>query len=72
MSECRAPWDGWELAKRVRDGWPATQIILTSGYSEGLLTARSVNEDLVLPEPYRPQVVPTTIRTIIGSSTSPA
>jgi CheY-like chemotaxis protein len=60
--------DGCELAKQVRAKWPATQIILTSGYSEGLLTARSVTEDFVVPKPYRPQAVLTTIRSIIGSS----
>jgi CheY-like chemotaxis protein len=59
--------DGCELARQVRAKWPTTQIILTSGYSEGLLTARSVNEDFVVPKPYRPQAVLSTIRTVIGT-----
>ncbi len=58
--------DGSELARRVRSDWPRTHIILTSGYSEGLLTARSVTEDFVVPKPYRPQAVLTTIRAVIG------
>ena len=60
--------DGCELARRVRAEWPATRIILTSGYAEGLLTARSVSEDLVVPKPYRPQAVLTTIRSVIAAS----
>lgn len=64
--------DGCELARRVRAEWPATPIILTSGYSEALLTARSVRDDFVLPKPYRPQAVLTTIRAVIGSSAPPA
>lgn len=59
--------DGCELAKRVRAEWPQVPIILTSGYSEALLTARSVSEDFVVPKPYRPQAVLTTIRSAIGS-----
>jgi CheY-like chemotaxis protein len=70
FSDVRMPgsMDGCELAKQVRARWPATQVVLTSGYSEGLLTARSVTEDFVVPKPYRPQAVLTTIRNIIGSS----
>jgi CheY-like chemotaxis protein len=74
FSDVRMPgsMDGCELARRVRAAWPETQIILTSGYSEGLLTARSVSEDFVVPKPYRPQAILTTIRTAIGPSVPPA
>ena len=60
--------DGCELAQRVRDQWPGTPVILTSAYSEALLTARSVSQDFVVPKPYRPQAVLTTIRAAIGAS----
>jgi CheY-like chemotaxis protein len=59
--------DGCELARQVRAGWPGTPIILTSGYSEALLSARSLAEDFVVPKPYRPQAVLTTIRAVIGA-----
>ncbi len=64
--------DGCELAKRVRAAWPTTHIILTSGYSDELLTARSVSEDFVVPKPYRPHAILTKIRTVIGPNSCPA
>ena len=59
--------DGCELARQVRVHWPNLPVILTSGYSEELLTARSVCEDIVVPKPYRPQAIVTTIRAVLPS-----
>ncbi len=64
--------DGCELARRVRAEWPGTPVILTSGYSEALLSARSMSEDFVVPKPYRPQAILTTIQAVIGSGVSAA
>ena len=63
--------DGCELARRVRLDWPSVRVIVTSGYSESLLAARSACEDLVLPKPYRPQAVLTQVRAMIGADISP-
>jgi two-component system, response regulator PdtaR len=60
--------DGCELAQRVRSEWPSTPVILTSGYSQSLLSARSASEDFVVPKPYRPQAVLTTIRAVMESA----
>jgi len=59
--------DGCELARRVRAEWPATPVIITSGYSDALLSARSLSEDFVVPKPYRPQAILTTIQAVIGT-----
>ncbi len=59
--------DGCELAQRVRAEWPSTPIIITSAYAESLLSARSASEDFVVPKPYRPQAVLTTINAVIGT-----
>ena len=60
--------DGCELARRVRAEWPSTPVILTSGYSQSLLSARSASEDFVVPKPYRPQAVLTTIKAVMGAA----
>jgi CheY-like chemotaxis protein len=60
--------DGCELAQRVRAEWPSTPIILTSAYSQSLLSARSVSEDFVVPKPYRPQAVLTTIKAVMEAA----
>jgi CheY-like chemotaxis protein len=67
FSDVRMPGsiDGCELARQVRTRWPALPVILTSGYSEELLTARSLCEDIVVPKPYRPQAIVTTIRAVL-------
>ena len=57
--------DGCELAQRVRAEWPSTPVILTSAYSQSLLSARSISEDFVVPKPYRPQAVLTTIKAVM-------
>lgn len=59
--------DGCELARRARTHWPTMPVILTSGYSEELLTARSACEDIVIPKPYRPQAIVTTIKAVLPS-----
>ncbi len=59
--------DGCELARRVRAHWPKLPVILTSGYSDELLTARSISEDIVVPKPYRPQAIVTTIKAVLPS-----
>ncbi len=67
FSDVRMPGsiDGCELARRVRADWPTLPNILTSGYSEELLSARRVCEDIVIPKPYRPQAIVTTIRAVL-------
>jgi two-component system, response regulator PdtaR len=59
--------DGCELARRIRTHWPKLPVILTSGYSDELLTARSISEDIVVPKPYRPQAIVTTIKAVLPS-----
>jgi CheY-like chemotaxis protein len=61
--------NGCELAKQVRKRWPKVPVILTSGYSDELLSARSVSEDIVVPKPYRPQAILTTIRAVLPAET---
>jgi CheY-like chemotaxis protein len=60
--------DGCELAQRVRAEWPSTPVILTSAYSQSLLSARSASQDLVVPKPYRPQAVLTTIKAVMEAA----
>lgn len=52
FSDIRMPgsMDGSELAERVKERWPATHVMLTSGYSSELTAMR----DPFLPKPYRP------------------
>jgi CheY-like chemotaxis protein len=64
--------DGCGLAKVVRAQWPDTRIILTSGYSSALLSAQNTVDDIVVPKPYRPQHVLTTIEAIVGGKSSSA
>jgi PAS domain S-box-containing protein len=46
--------DGWELARRVRAGWPRVRFVLASG-SVGInpVDARDRGVDAILPKPYR-------------------
>ena len=46
--------DGWELARRVRVGWPGVRFVLASG-SVGInpVEARDRGVDAILPKPYR-------------------
>jgi CheY-like chemotaxis protein len=60
--------DGCALAQKVRAGWPTTPVILTSAFSESLLSARSVSQDFVVPKPYRPQAVLATIKALLGTA----
>ena len=57
--------DGCDLARRVREEWPDTRVILTSGYSSALFAAKSVTTDPVLPKPYRPLSVLTAILSVV-------
>ena len=52
FSDIRMPgsMNGSELAAQVRDRWPATHVMLTSGYPRELGETRS----RFLPKPYRP------------------
>jgi two-component system, response regulator PdtaR len=56
FSDVRMPgsMDGSVLAERVRGKWPATHIVLTSGYSSALLETQAKTRDPVVPKPYRP------------------
>jgi CheY-like chemotaxis protein len=64
--------DGCGLAQRIRADWPAIPVILTSAFSESLLSARSVNQDFVVPKPYRPQAVLAAIKALLGAATARA
>ncbi len=46
--------DGNELARRVKVRWPATHVMLTSGYSSALLDPKDKLSSRILPKPYRP------------------
>jgi len=72
FSDVRMPgtMDGCGLARRVREEWPATRVILTSGYSKELLNAEG-RHDLIVPKPYRPQTVLATIQSVMARG-SPA
>ena len=64
--------DGCALAQKVRADWPATPVVLTSGFSESLLSARSVSQDFVVPKPYRPQAVLATIKALLDATNAQA
>jgi CheY-like chemotaxis protein len=67
FSDVRMPgsMDGRELAERVKDKWPATHVILTSGYSSALLEVQGKIHDHVLPKPYRPLSVLAAILAVV-------
>ncbi len=67
FSDVRMPgsMDGCALAERVRAEWPATPVILTSAFSESLLSARGASRDFVVPKPYRPQAVLAAIKALV-------
>lgn len=56
LSDVKMPgvMDGRDLARHVRENWPATKVILTSGYSDELLDADDSVLGAVLAKPYRP------------------
>lgn len=56
FSDVRMPgsMDGGVLAERVKGRWPATHIVLTSGYSSALLETQAKTRERVLAKPYRP------------------
>lgn len=56
--------DGCDLARRVQNDWPATRVILTSGYSNSLADARAAH-DMVVSKPYRPLSVLATILSVV-------
>jgi CheY-like chemotaxis protein len=56
--------DGCDLARRVREKWPDTRVLLTSGYSSALSEARSTDGP-VLAKPYRPLSVLAAILSIV-------
>lgn len=57
--------DGCDLARLVRSEWPDTRVILTSGYSSALATARTASYEMVVPKPYRPHLVLETIAQMV-------
>jgi CheY-like chemotaxis protein len=57
--------DGSELAMRVRDKWPATHVMLASGYSSALLGAQGKISGRILPKPYRPLSVLAAILAVV-------
>ena len=69
FSDVRMPgsMDGCDLARLVRTQWPETRVVLTSGYSSALLDAQNSVDNIVVPKPYRPQHVLTTIEAMVGA-----
>jgi CheY-like chemotaxis protein len=67
FSDVRMPGsiDGSELAERVKDRWPGTHVMLTSGYSSALIEAQSRTSDRILPKPYRPLSVLAAILAVV-------
>lgn len=63
--------DGCDLARIVRVEWPQTRVILTSGYSSALATARSQVKELIVPKPYRPHLVLETIIQMVRGQGQP-
>ena len=59
--------DGRDLAKIVRDKWPNTRIIITSGYSSGLLGDKEAPDQIIMPKPYRPHQVLITIQSLVAA-----
>ena len=57
--------DGGELAERVKDRWPGTHVMLTSGYSSALFEVQRKTSDPVLPKPYRPLSVLAAILSVV-------
>jgi len=47
---------GFELAQRIREGWPALPVLLASGYSEAASKAVKAGFALV-QKPYKPDVL---------------
>jgi CheY-like chemotaxis protein len=56
FSDVRMPgsMNGDKLAEQVKDKWPSTHVVLTSGYSSAQLETQAKTRDRVLPKPYRP------------------
>ena len=63
--------DGCDLARLVRAEWPETRVIITSGYSSALATARTGADDIVVPKPYRPHLVLETIVQMVRGPADP-
>jgi CheY-like chemotaxis protein len=63
--------DGCDLARLVRTEWPETRVILTSGYSSALATARTQVSEMVVPKPYRPHLVLETIAQMVRGGYEP-
>ncbi|HLG85687.1 MAG TPA: response regulator [Alphaproteobacteria bacterium] len=63
--------DGCDLARLVRAEWPDTRVIITSGYSSALATARTAADDIVVPKPYRPHLVLETIAQMVRGPSDP-
>jgi len=57
--------NGCDLARQVREKWPDTRVILTSGYSSALIDAERATDDPVVPKPYRPLSVLAAILSVI-------
>ncbi len=67
FSDIRMPGsiDGLALARRVKDRWPATSVLLTSGYPGGSVDAENEIPTLFLPKPYPPLSLLSSILAIV-------
>src|SRR5579862_7438016 len=67
FSDIRMPgtMDGCDLARRIRDDWPDTRVILISGYSNALIGAKDTLSDMVLQKPCRPLSVLAAILSVV-------
>ena len=60
--------DGYELARRVRSTWPATKILLTSGFPDRRTQERGDSEFRLLTKPYLENDLAATIAEVLASA----
>jgi len=68
FTDIRLPgrFDGWEVAQRFRDAYPAKPIIYASAYAPG--NERRVSDSLFFPKPYRPSQIVDAIQRLAGAA----
>jgi len=61
--------DGWRLAEMVWNRWPDTRVLLTTGYSEHVISRHATLGDRarVLPKPYRRNELSQKIRELLDA-----
>ena len=61
--------DGWRLAEMVWNRWPETRVLLTTGYSDHVISRHATLGDRtqVLPKPYRRNELSQKIRELLDA-----